>query len=246
MSTRPDPFVHHPELRGEIADPLGSYFRSFTIDELAAKTRQLGLPGGWWHSDAEREAMRDQTLAGHRDEDLWVFAYGSLMWDPGVRFTEVRRARISDHARRFILKDIYGGRGTREAPGIMAALDTGAGCEGLAFRIAKDHIEEETQVLWRREIVGPAYLPAFVETAMADGVTKTLTFVADHDAEIIDGEVSRADQIRFLATGAGFLGTSLDYLKNIDRKFAALGIYDEEVTSLLRDTLAYIDGSEGG
>jgi cation transport protein ChaC len=67
-----------------------------------------------------------------------------------------------------------------------------------------------------------------------------LTFVADHAAEMIDAELTRDEQIRFLATGTGFLGTSLDYLKNIQLKFEALGIHDEEVATLLRDTESYI------
>jgi cation transport protein ChaC len=235
-----DPFVHHPELRGEIADPLQSSFRSFTTARLAEKMRELGLPVNWWHSDEAREALRAESLAGHRDADLWVFAYGSLMWDPAFRFAEVRRARVPDHARRFILKDTYGARGTFDAPGLMAALDRGPGCDGLLFRIERDHVEEETEVLWRREQVGPAYTAAFVAAEASGESITALTFVADHAAEMIDAELTRDEQIRFLATGTGFLGTSLDYLKNIQLKFEALGIHDEEVATLLRDTESYI------
>lgn len=240
MGAHPDPFVHHPELRGRIADPLRSRFRTFSIDRLAAHMRERDLPGGWWHDDAEREAMRAVTLAGRRHADLWVFAYGSLMWDPAIRFAEVRRAHVPDHARRFILKDIYGGRGTRDAPGLMAALDRGPGCDGLAFRIAGEHVEAETEILWRREKVGPAYTAAFVDAVMADGRREALAFVADHRAELIDADITREEQIRCVATGTGFLGSSLDYLTNIHAHCAALGIHDEEVAALLRDAEAFL------
>lgn len=236
-----DPFVHHPELRQKIADPFQSFFRTFTTASLAARMEELGLPTGWWHSDSEREASRAQTLAGRRDTDLWVFAYGSLMWDPAFRFAEVRRAHVPDYARRFILKDIHGARGTREAPGLMAALDRGAGCEGLLFRIDREHVEEETEVLWRREKVIPAYMATFVEAIVSDQRVSALTFVADHDAEIIDASLTREEQIRFLATGTGFLGSSLEYLANISNQFAALGIEDEDVSALLRETKSYIN-----
>lgn len=95
MNDAIDPFSHHPELRGQIADPLQSFFRTFTTEALAARMRQMGLPPDWWHPDEKREAMRAATLAGRREADLWVFAYGSLMWDPGFRFAEVRRARVA-------------------------------------------------------------------------------------------------------------------------------------------------------
>ncbi len=185
-------------------------------------------------------AMRAQTLAGYRDNDLWVFGYGSLMWDPGFRFAEVRRAHVPDHARRFILKDTYGARGTFDAPGLMAALDKGPGCDGLLFRIAREQIEEETEVLWRREQIGPAYTAAFVEAIVADQPITALTFVADHDADMIDANLTRQEQIHFLATGTGFLGSSLDYLRNIAKKFAALGVHDEDVATLLRETEASV------
>lgn len=240
MSTPGDPFAHHPELCGRIADPLGSSFRTFGIAKLAAHTRELGLPSGWWHGDEEREAMRAETLAGRRHADLWVFAYGSLMWDPAIRFAEVRRAHVPVYARRFILKDIHGGRGTRDAPGLMAALDRGPGCDGLAFRIAREHVEAETEILWRREKVGPAYTAAFVEAVVADGRMEALAFVADHQAETIDPDITREEQIRYAATGTGFLGSSLDYLKSIQAHFAALGIHDDDVTALLRDAEAYL------
>jgi cation transport protein ChaC len=121
----------------------------------------------------------------------------------------------------------------------MAALDRGPGCHGLLFRIARDHVEEETEVLWRREQIGPAYTATFVEATAGDRSFKALTFVADHDAELIDAGVTRQEQVHFMATGTGFLGSSLDYLKNIAAKFAALGIHDEDVDSLLRETEAY-------
>ena len=186
-----DPFAHHPELRGKIVDPLQSSFRTFTTAKLAKIVEEQGLPGGWWHSDEEREASRAEALAGNRDRDLWVFAYGSLMWDPAFRFAEVRRAHVPDYARRFILKDILGGRGTRDAPGLMAALDKGPGCEGLLFRIVSDHVEEETEVLWRREKVGPAYIPTFVDAVVSGERVPALAFVADHEAELIDASLTR-------------------------------------------------------
>lgn len=241
MGLELDPFSHHPELRDMISDPLQSFSRTFTTAFLTAKMQELGLQDNWWYSDGTREAMREETLAGHLDRDMWVFGYGSLMWDPAFRFAEVRRAHLPDYARRFILKDIYGGRGTRDAPGLMAALDKGAGCEGLLFRIARENIDEETEVLWRREQIGPAYIPAFVEAVVSDQRITALTFVADHGADLIDANLTRAEQIHYFATGTGFMGSSLEYLANINRQFAALGIVDEDAAALLRKTETYIN-----
>jgi len=240
MNSELDPFAYHPELRDRIADPLQSYFRTFTTANLAALARERGLQADWWYPDEVRQAMRAKTLSAHGDTDLWVFAYGSLMWDPALRFSEVRRARVPDYARHFILKDVFGARGTRKAPGLMAALDEGVGCDGLLFRIAREEVEQETEILWQREMVGPAYKAIFVDATVSDEPITALTFVADHEAELIDTTLTRAEQIHFIATGKGFLGSSLEYLTNISDHFAALGINDEDVTGLLRDTESYM------
>ena len=239
MEPAADPFSHHLELRDRIADPLTSPSRTLTTAKLATLAKTRGLPADWWYADSAREAERAATLTGHRDADLWVFGYGSLMWDPGVRFEEVRRAHVPGHTRRFILKDIFGGRGTVDAPGLMVVLDEGGGCDGLAFRISRANLDEETEVLWRRERIGPAYVPVFVEALAAKTRLLVLTFVADHEAELIDASLSRAQQIEYCATGTGFMGSSLDYLRNIARQFATLGIQDDEVLDLLRETEAY-------
>ncbi|MCV2882934.1 gamma-glutamylcyclotransferase [Actibacterium sp. XHP0104] len=228
-----DPFAHHPGLRGKITDPERSFFRGFRAEDLVPMLAEQGLPVGWWHSDADREALRRRALSNHPGGDLWVFAYGSLMWDPGFRFAEVRRAYAPGYARRFILRDIRGARGRPDAPGLMAALDHGPGCEGLAFRIAEEVIEHETQILCRRELIEPAYHARFVEVDLGGAQQRALTFVADHDAPTICPDLTQDEQVRLIATGTGVLGSSLEYLANIASQFQALGIHDDDVMALL-------------
>lgn len=176
-------------------------------------------------------------MAGHTG-DLWVFAYGSMMWDPALDFTEVRRAWLPGHARRFNLCDVYGARGTHEAPGLMAALDRGDGCHGLAFRVPAESVEAETRNLWAREMTLPSYLPRLLPVDIDSECVIALTFLADHDADMIRSDVTREEQVRYLATGTGFLGSSRYYLETIARQFAALGIDDPEVGSLIADVQA--------
>ncbi|PWJ21658.1 gamma-glutamylcyclotransferase [Jannaschia seohaensis] len=228
-----DPFAHHPELRDRIKDAETSYFRTFSIATMLAQHPHLEVFLPWTHSDEAREAIRAEALAGH-DGDLWVFAYGSLMWDPALRFAEVRRAYAPEHERRFILFDDKGGRGSPEAPGLMAALDLGDGCEGLAYRIRAADVDRETEILFRREVIAPGYIPTFIPLRMGEQDALALTFLADHDDPDIRGDITRDEQIRYIATGAGVLGTSRDYLANIVDHFAHLGITDAHCEDLWR------------
>ena len=247
MHAEVDPFRHHPELRGRIKEPDTSFFRTFSIAEMARLAEEHRLPSGWWHSDEERERIRLADMAHHLAGDLWVFAYGSLMWDPAIRFSEVRRGHAAGHERRFILKDINGGRGTARRPGLMAALDDGDGCDGLAFRIPHALVDAETEILYRRERIGPAYSAAYVPVRLAGGEDITaITFVADHRASNIDASLTEDEQVRYVATGRGFLGSSLDYVRNIEAKFDELGIADPHVTRLREAAEAWLAANDRG
>lgn len=238
MTLPQDPFHLHPGLRGKIIDPAESFFRTFRVESVLEEHPELAWVAEFMHSDEEREALRRAFLAEHSEQDLWVFAYGSLMWDPAIEFSEVRRAHVPNYARRFILKDMLGGRGNPDSPGLMAALDHGGGCEGLIFRIDADRVETETEILWRREQVGPAYHAEFVTAIAGDQQIKVLAFTADHNADQICADITRDEQIEYLNGGKGILGSSLEYLSNIVAQFEALGIVDDECSSLLAEANA--------
>lgn len=239
MSQDADPFRHHPGLRDRIADPETSYWRSFCPAQLDAEVMANGAPADWRYGDAQIAAALDGFLAGFRADhgaaDLWVFAYGSLMWDPGFRFAEVRRGRAAGHARSFCLRDDLGGRGTPHAPGLMAALAAGPGCEGLVFRLPAEGLAREAAILWRREMIAPAYLPVMVAVQTAQGPVRALTFAADPGAAMIRTDLTRAERVQLLATGRGVLGTSLQYIETLAAQLDALGIEDAELTGLLAE-----------
>lgn len=238
MTETSDPFVHHPVLRNMIVPPEESFFRTFDPTELDEEMKRQGREN-WRYPDETREAIRREALAGRWDRDLWVFAYGSLMWNPGFHFREVRRARIHGYHRAFCLYDIGGARGSQDAPGLMAALDEGHHCDGLVFRIAADVLDRETAILFRREMLTGSYRTAYVAAETGPGPVEPLTFVANHDSERIRPDLTRAEQVRFIATGTGRRGSSLEYLENLAEHFSALGIDDPDVFGLLDEVTAW-------
>ncbi len=240
MPLEPAAFSHHPELAGRIGDPATSFFRDLRVEKLIEQNPDLEPLRGWFHTDAERDASRRPILERNGDGDLWIFAYGSLMWDPALDFAEVRRVRVEGYSRQFSLLDTKGARGTPEAPGLMAALDHGGTCEGLAFRIEASKVDTETEILWRREMIGPGYIPTFVTGMLGERPQALVTFVGDHASPDICPGLTEEETVRFIATGAGILGTSRDYLGNIVGHFDTLGISDAYCSGLLRAVDAYL------
>ncbi len=239
-----DPFTHHPALRALITDPETSFFRNFKPSDLDARMKELGLADGWRRGEDEIEAERQAFLHDRFGHDLWIFAYGSLMWDPGFKFAEVRRGHVSGYSRRFILRDTFGARGSPDTPGLMAALDQGPGCDGLVFRIAQEAIEAESGVFWRRELLAFSYKPQFSTVSTGLGEVEALMVIANRESEYIRPDMTRSEQIRCIATGRGFLGTSLQYIENIAAHFESLGVQDDEVTDLLSGAQAFLADEE--
>lgn len=122
----------------------------------------------------------------------------------------------------------------------MAALDRGYGCHGLAFRVLTENVEEETRNLWVREMSSPSYVPRIVPVELDGEHVSALAFFADHDTDMIQSDLTRTQQLRYLATGTGFLGSSRDYLETIARQFTALGIDDPEVNALVDEVRAFV------
>jgi cation transport protein ChaC len=232
MLLPPEAFVHVPALAGKIIEPERSFFRRPRewLADLDRVARENGFPPGWRLSDAEREATRASVLA-RRGQDLWVFGYGSLMWDPGVHIVEIRKAELAGFHRRFCLKSQIG-RGSAEKPALMAALDTGGSCHGLALRIPAAHVDEETDILWRREMLAGSYVPTFVAVETPQGgIAEAVTFVINPKSDrYVQLDVD--ETARLIATGCGVRGTCLEYLENLAERLELLGLDDPAIRDL--------------
>ena len=116
---------------------------------LHASSSALLGPEAKFMTDEERsQQVRRMLSDAPRRDCIWVFGYGSLMWNPAFHFAERRTARIYGFHRQFCLWS-RSGRGSPERPGLMLALERGGSCHGVAFRIAPEHVESELDVVWR-------------------------------------------------------------------------------------------------
>ena len=230
-----DPFTHLPQLRGRLTPAHESALR-VTPDVLAVwdqRAREQGRPADWRLADAQREDTRRAVLADHgQPQDLWVFGYGSLMWDPGFHFAEVRQADLPGYQRRFSYR-ITGGRGTPERPGLMLALERLAGCcSGLVFRIPAEAVEAESQILWRREMLRGGYCPTLLPMATPQGSVTALVFAANTAHPEYAGELPLDETAAVIASASGFIGSNCGYLAQVAAQLDMLGIADAYIHQL--------------
>jgi glutathione-specific gamma-glutamylcyclotransferase len=229
--TEIDPYRLHPELRGKIKPAAASFFRDLDLGEIDAHVAKAGFPSDWRTPCEERDTERRHWLGGRWEQDLWVFAYGSLMWDPSFEFNEVRHAHCVGYQRSFCLWD-DGARGSVEEPGLMLAIEEGGSCEGLAFRVPHEKLEHETFVLFRREMLIPVYRPVWLDLETVAGPVEALGFVANHAHKDIRPGIPLRQQADMIARARGMFGGNFDYLSELHERLCLLGVEDPYVSAL--------------
>jgi cation transport protein ChaC len=174
---------------------------------------------------------------------LWVFGYGSLMWNPGFPHESVEPALIRGWHRAFCVHSA-GHRGTPEWPGLVVALAPGGECRGLAFRIAERHKPATLAYLWQREMaLADGYLPQPVRASLADGrEVEALTFVANPRHEAYAGDLGIEAASCRIATARGARGSNRDYLSHTLDHLDQLGIDDPGLSALGRAVETYPEG----
>ncbi|MBK1635167.1 gamma-glutamylcyclotransferase [Rhodovulum adriaticum] len=165
--------------------------------------------------------------------DLWVFGYGSLLWNPGFPVAERRLARLEGWHRSFCMRSIHH-RGTETAPGLVLALDAmaGAACDGVALRAEPGTEAASLAYLRERELISSAYLETELEVE-ADGPMPVLAYVIDPEHVQYCGGLPLEDQAQIIARARGGMGPNDEYLFNTAAHLAELGIDDPDMAWLV-------------
>ena len=165
---------------------------------------------------------------------LWVFGYGSLLWNPGFPVAEQRLATLRGSARSFCMSSIHH-RGTEEKPGLVLALDPhdGAACNGLAFRVPDAEAEATIAYLRERELISSAYVERLLTITLDDGSNVTaLVYVVDTDHVQYVGGMPLEEQAAIIASAIGGRGPNTEYLWNTVAHLEELGIGDADLAWL--------------
>jgi len=157
------------------------------------------------------------------DGDLWVFAFGSLIWKPRFPHVEKRCATIKGWQRAFCLGPDIRYRGNPDAPGLMLSLDTGGTCEGIAYRLPTDNLRENLLHLLADE---PPIAPVWVNAKTAQGKVRCIAHVCPRDCAAYVGGLSEEEIAEHLHLAVGMWGSMPDYLLNTVAHLEDAGIHD--------------------
>lgn len=183
--------------------------------------------------EAERNRRFEMVMADVCEgADLWLFAYGSMLWNPTVHYVESRCVRVSGWRRSFCLRSAAG-RGSAEHPGLMLGIEPGGECEGLAYRLAAGQVRNELYLLWQREMVTGSYQARWLKArCRADSEVELVAFVIDPAGSYYEGGLPEVEQARRIHKAAGLLGSNRDYLLRTRFHLRRHGIHDDYIERL--------------
>jgi cation transport protein ChaC len=164
-------------------------------------------------------------------ETMWVFGYGSLIWNPEFPVAESRIARVRGWRRSFCMRSIHH-RGTEADPGLVLALDAAFGqhCDGVTFRVTPGAEAETLALLRERELISSAYLETFVRAEWPEGgACEALAYVIDSDHWQYCGGLDLEEQAQIIARAHGGRGANRDYLWSTAAHLVDLGLNDPEL-----------------
>ena len=168
--------------------------------------------------------------------ELWVFAYGSLMWQPGFAFSERAPAALIGAHRSLCIYSFHH-RGTQDKPGLVLGLDEGGACRGVAFRVAAENSDMALAYLRAREQITDVYVEAMKRVSLLDGSGRecdAVCYVADRGHPQYAGRLSIESQASLVRSACGRSGTNIEYVLNTVRHLEEAGVHDVELAALAK------------
>lgn len=164
--------------------------------------------------------------------DTWVFAYGSLMWNPGFAFAERCEARLIG-AHRALCVYSFHHRGTPEQPGLVLGLDVGGSCRGIAYRVASADWPQVHAYLTEREQISGVYRECTRRIQLLDGSRRAepaIAYVVNRAHPQYAKGLGLEEQLALVRRSHGKSGPNTDYVVATVSALEALGLADADLS----------------
>jgi len=161
------------------------------------------------------------------DASIWVFGYGSLMWNPGFPYLRAVQARMHGVRRALCIRSTHY-RGTPDSPGLVFGLDRGGSCHGVAFEVAEANREAVIAYLRAREQISMVYHEVVRPARLLRGETVgALVYVANRAHEQYAGGLDLEETLAIIRRSAGAMGPNVDYVTATLKRLQDMGIRDQ-------------------
>jgi cation transport protein ChaC len=185
-------------------------------------------------------SLREALAPWQRGTPFYIFAYGSLMWNPSFTYDARHVATIRGYHRSFRVWSRIN-RGTPEKPGLVLTLECGGSCRGLVYRIPADLVQEQMNLIWKREMNFGSYIPKWLNCSVGDETFRALAFTVNRQCSGYAGQIPMEAVVEAIASATGRYGPAYEYLFKTIESLREHGIRDsrvEQLASLVRARMA--------
>ncbi len=217
-------------------------------DPTSARPRGRIGPFAPLDAGVRARSLRETLDTAPDRDDIWVFAYASLIWRPCFEANARRRLYLPGYRRTFCVWTVQA-RGRPERPGLGLGLEAGEpGCEGVALQVPAARLMVSLAALWAREMLTGVYVPRWLCGQTGNGKAQAvLGFVADPRHPQYAGGLSDDERAACIVSARGELGSSREYLEHSVSALREAGITDPGLTAMLdRVRAASEHGCENG
>lgn len=160
------------------------------------------------------------------DNDMWLFAFGSLLWNKRFASDAERPGLVRGWHRDFCLGPDTRFRGNPEAPGYTLSLDRGGQCKGVVYRLPRAGLAANIEGLLRKE---PPFPPRWLTVTTAAGTVRAFSFThpgkhIGYAGHLTDDAIADA-----LARSVGMLGSMAQYVYLTVLHLEQLGLCDDRM-----------------
>lgn len=219
---------------------------TLTRDHLLNGSFRSGMPSHSSLTDEQLERSLADVLAARPQGPVWVFAYGSLIWNPLLTFDARSAGTLHGWRRSFCVRSVSV-RGCEKWPGRVLGLERGGQVRGVAFRLHDDQVDTELRVLWSREMAGGVYHPLWTRVALDDGQeAAAITFVANVEHSQFESDACASTVSRIAARAVGAFGSNAEYIRSLGKALTDHGLNDPYVDEIIRCLDQYAPIEPGG
>ena len=183
------------------------------------------------NTDDYKVRQKDELIKKSPGKMIWIFGYGSLLWNPAFDYEKQDIGILYGYHRRFCFWSKIG-RGTPKKPGMMLGLDRGGSCRGILLGVSRGRANEELNSVFMRELTGVTYHSKLLRVLTKEGPVMAITFVSNPLSPHYVEKLNLEDTARYIAQGKGHLGPCYHYLFNTVEHLEALGIHDPVLNKL--------------
>ena len=165
-------------------------------------------------------------------ENIWLFGYGSLIWNPDIPYLASSMARLNGHVRRF-WQGSHDHRGTPNKPGrVVTLVPCKQGyCDGIAYLVSQKNANSVFKQLDYREKNG--YEKLSINLAFTNNTSQTgITYIAKESNHAFLGAAPMQSIASQIISCSGPSGENRDYLFQLATALRKHNFIDEHIFEL--------------